>query len=131
MMTFSMKLLKKICLMGIIGIGLLSIIASGGSNVQSVGTGDGIVIVRNYDDKSYSVQLRRLSDNAILGNATVFEFDVGDNDWILRFEDVPNGTYYLVISREGVEQDRSGSFGITGKQERCFEIDDDGDLQGC
>ena len=63
--------------------------------------------------------------------ATVFAFDVGDNDWILRFEDVPNGDYYLVIFRNNTEQDRTGSFSITGKQERCYEIDDDGDLQGC
>lgn len=35
-----------------------------------------------------------------------------------------------VIFRNNTEQDRTGSFSITGKQERCYEIDD-GDLQEC
>lgn len=131
MTTFSMKLLKQICLMGIIGLGVLSIIASGGSNDQSVGDGDGIVTIKNRDDKDYKVELRKFADNSVIGSATVFAFDVGDNDWILRFEDVPNGDFYLVIFRGGVEQDRSGSFSITGKDERCYEIDEDGDIQKC
>lgn len=131
MTTLSLKLLKQICLMSIIGLGLLSIIASGGSNDQSVGDGDGIVVVRNLDDKDYRVELRKLADNSVVGSVTVFAHDLGDNDWIFRFEDVPNGDYYLVIFRGGTEQDRTGSFSITGEQERCYEIDDDGDIQGC
>ena len=130
MATSTFKLLKNICLLGLIGLGILSIVASGGDNDQSVGEGDGTVVVNNYDDKEYRVQLRRLSDNSIVANATVFAFDAGDSDWTLRFKDVPNGDYYLVILRNDTEQDRSGSFSITGEQERCYEIDDDGDLQG-
>ncbi len=132
MTTSSIKLLKQICLMGIVGLGLLSIIASGGDgNDQSVGDGDGTVEIHNRDDKDYAVELRKLTDNSIVGSGTVFAFDVGDNDWILQFKDVPNGDYYLVIIRSGTEQDRSGSFSITGDQERCYEVDKDGDFQGC
>lgn len=132
MTTLSIKLLKQICLIGIIGFGLISIIASGGDgNDQSVGDGDGTVVIRNHDNKEYEVELRKLADNSVVGSATIFAFDAGDNDWILEFKDVPNGDYYLVIIRGGAEQDRSGSFSITGDQERCYEIDDDGDFQGC
>lgn len=127
----SIKLLKQICLMGIVGLGLLSIIASGGDNDQSVGDGDGTVVIRNHDDKEYEVELRKLADNSVVGSATLYAFDAGDNDWILQFKDVPNGDYYLVIIRSGTVQDRSGSFSITGDQERCYEVDDDGDFQGC
>ncbi len=112
-------------------LGILSIIASGGSNDQSVGDGDGTVVVRNTDDKEYVVELRKLADNSVVGSATLYAFDAGDSDWIFEFKDVPNGDYYLVIIRDGTEQDRSGSFSITGDQERCYEVDDDGDLQGC
>lgn len=127
----SLKLFKTICLVGLVGMGLLSIIASGGSNDQSVGDGDGTVVVRNHDNKEYVVELRKLADNSVVGSATLYAFDAGDSDWILQFKDVPNGDYYLVIIRDGTEQDRSGSFSITGDQERCYEIDDDGDFQGC
>lgn len=131
MTTSSIKLLKQICLMGIVGLGLLSIIASGGSNDQSVGDGDGVVVIRNLDDKEYEVELRKLADNSVVGSATLYAFDAFDDDWIFKFEDVSNGDYYLVIFRSGTEQDRSGSFSITGDQERCYEIDKDGDFQGC
>jgi len=125
------KLLQKIIFVGLVGLGLLAIIASGDSNEQSVGDGDGIIEVLNRDDKDYEVELRKFADNSVVGSATVFAFDVGDNDWIFRFEDVSNGDYYLAIFFNGAEEDRTGSFSITGEQERCFEIDDDGDLQGC
>lgn len=127
----SLKPFKKIFLVGLVGLGLLSIIASGGSNDQSVGDGDGIVEIQNRDDKEYEVELRKLDDNSVVGSATVFAFDTGDNDWILRFENIPNGDYYLVIFKDDTEQDRTGSFSITGDQERCYEIDEDGDFQGC
>lgn len=131
MTTASIKLFKKICLMGLVSLGILSIIASGGSNDQSVGDGDGSVVVRNHDDKEYEVQLRKLTDNSVVGSATLYAFDAFDSDWIFKFNDVPNGDYYLVIIRGGTEQDRSGSFSITGEQERCYEVDKDGDFQGC
>ena len=127
----SLNLFKKALLIGFVSLGLVSIIASGGSNEQSVGDGEGIVEILNRDDSDYEVELRKRDDNSVVGTATVFAFDVGDNDWILRFENIPNGDYYLVIFREGSEQDRTGSFSITGEQERCFEINEDGDLQGC
>ncbi len=132
MTTSSFKLLKTICLVGLVGLGILSIIASGGDgNDQSVGDGDGSVEIRNLDDKEYEVELRKLADNSVVGSATLFEFDAFDNDWIFQFEDVPNGDYYLVIFIGGTEQDRSGSFSITGDQEKCFEVNKDGDFQGC
>lgn len=132
MTTSTFKMLKNICLVGLIGLGILSIIASGGDgNDQSVGDGDGTVVIRNLDDKEYEIELRKLADNSVVGSATIFAFDAGDNDWILEFKDVPNGDYYLVIFRGGTERDRSGSFSITGEQERCYEIDDDGDFQEC
>ena len=60
------RLIRLICVAGIVGMGFFSIIASGGGDGKSVSDdGTGTITVRNHDNKSYRVHLRKAADDSV------------------------------------------------------------------
>jgi hypothetical protein len=123
---------KILCLVGIIGLGLFSIIASGGNDGHSVSEdGTGTITINNYDNKDYEVDLRRVFDHKSLGVLNVDDFNLLDDDWSDSFEDVPKGTYYLKIRRNGKDVDRSSHFSMEKDDVECYRINSHGHLKKC
>lgn len=119
-------------MVGVIGIGLFAIIASGGDDGHSVSDdGTGTITINNYDNKDYDVDLRRVSDNKSLGILNLDDFNLLDDDWSDRFEDVPEGKYYLKIRHSGKYADRSNNFYIEKDEEECYQINSHGHLKKC
>ena len=129
------RIIRAICLAGIVGIGFLSIIASGGGDGKSVSDdGTGTITVRNHDNKSYRVHLRKAADDAFVAAVNVDDFDALDDGWYTSFEDVPEGRYYLVIFRQNKEDeevDRSSHFTIDEDDIDCYRINEDGRIKTC
>ena len=124
------KFIRIISLIAIVGIGLSSLVACGGSDGKSVSDdGTGTIHIYNNDNKDYRVELRRASDDVVLGDLDLDDIGPFD-DWIARFEDVPEDIYYLVIFINNTEVDRSSNFTIDEDELECYRVDD-GRFESC
>lgn len=126
------RFIRIICLMGIVGMGLILFVACESDDGESVSEdGTGTIFIRNYDNKDYRVELRLTSDDTVLGVLSVDDYDFFDDNWMASFEDVPEGMYYLVIFSDDTEVDRSSNFSIDEDDTDCYRINDDGRFKTC
>lgn len=132
MPKISFKYIRILCIVGIIGMGCFLLAACSGDDGESVSEdGTGTILLYNYDNKDYRVELRYASDDTVLGALNVDDYEIIGDDWTDSFEDVPEGIYYLVILKDDAEVDRSSNFSIEEDDSDCYEIDDDGILRSC
>lgn len=129
------RIVRLICLAGIVGMGFFSIVASGGGDGKSVSDdGTGTITIQNYDNKSYRVHLMNAVDDTSVAAVNVDDFNAFDDGWHTSFEDVPEGRYYLVIFRQNNpddEVDRSSPFNIDEDDIDCYRINDHGNIKTC
>jgi len=132
MIPIKSKIIRIITLAGIVGTALSLFIACGSGDGTSVSEeGSGTIMIYNYDNHDYQVELRQWSDDNVLGGLTIRDFNVLEDNWIDSFEDVPPETYYLIIFRNGNEGDRSNEFYIAEGHTVCYQIKENGSLAGC
>ncbi len=125
-------MIRMICLAVVVGTGLFLLGACGDDNNESISDdSSGVILIQNYDNHDYVVELRLAVDDSLVGVLDLDDFDLLDNDWTASFEDVPEDVYYLVILRGGIERDRSSNFSIDEDDSDCYQIDNDGDLVDC
>jgi hypothetical protein len=119
-------------LAGILGLAVVLLAACGGGDGTSVSpNGSGTVMLYNYDNHDYRVELRQTLDDQVLGILTIRDYNPLQNNWIDSFEDVPDGIYYLIISRNGSPVSRSGDFTIEVDETVCYQIEEDASISGC
>ena len=132
MIPIKSKIIRIITLAGIVGTALSLFIACGSGDGTSVSEeGSGTIMIYNYDNHDYQVELRQWSDDNVLGGLTIRDFNVLEDNWIDSFEDVPPETYYLIIFRNGNEADRSNKFYIAEGHTICYQIKENGSLTEC
>ncbi len=132
MKTRRISIVKMICLAVMICMGFFFLSACGDDDNESVSdTGSGTIDILNHDNHDYEVELRLAGDDSLVGTLDLEEFDLLSNNWNASFEDVPEGQYYLVVMRDGLEVDRSSNFFVDEDDTDCYQIDRGGDLEDC
>ncbi|RTZ98427.1 MAG: hypothetical protein DSY89_09695 [Deltaproteobacteria bacterium] len=107
--------------------------------VAITGTGslddEGQVVVRNYDNHDYHVELFRSPDNISISSFILDDYDPFDPEASATFDNIDEGHYFLVIRFKeddvDVVRDQSRVFKLDEGETECFQIDDDGDLDDC
>jgi hypothetical protein len=126
------NIMKLFALGGIVGMSLFLLVGCGSGDGTSVSQeGSGTIMLYNYDNHDYRVELRQTSDDHVLGVLTIRDFNVLEDNWIDSFEDVPQGIYYLIIFRNEGEVDRTNDFYIAEGHTVCYQIQENGSFAGC
>lgn len=126
------RIMKLFTIGGFVGMALFLLVACGSGDGTSVSQeGSGTIMVYNYDNHDYLVELRQASDDNVMGALNIRDFNVLENNWIDSFEDVPQGIYYLIIFKNESEVDQTNEFYIAEGHTVCYQIKEDGSFAGC
>ena len=89
------------------------------------------VEVCNEDNEDYYVELRRNSDDALIGTVEVDEFYSGGQNRCEKFKNLDPGSYYIVIYERPSENpsDTSSSFYLERNGYHNFDINSSGDIE--